>query len=86
MTYREYTRDDVARPAFFQNVVYETNAKQLRYKDIKIDMLEATNEKVIYSIVEDGLKYGVFDIYDPPTEYKQILLHEEYSKFLTHHR
>ena len=65
MTYREFTADDLARPSFYQNIVYETSAKQLRFKETLIDVIEASNEKIVYTIVEDGLKTN-----DDPAENK----------------
>lgn len=56
MTYREFTTDDLARPSFYQNIVYETSAKQLRFKDTLIDVIEASNERIVYRVMEDGLK------------------------------
>jgi hypothetical protein len=61
MTYREFTRDLLARPSFFQNLVYETSAKEIRFKNIKISIIEVSNEKIVYRVVEDGLEGSVFD-------------------------
>lgn len=36
--YREYTPDNVARPAFFQNVTYQEDAKQIRFKDLRLNL------------------------------------------------
>jgi hypothetical protein len=55
MTYREYTSEDLARPAFYQDLVYESGSKEIRFKDTKILVYEATNEKIIYAVVSDGL-------------------------------
>jgi len=53
VTYREYTADDLARPAFFQNLVYESNKKRIRFKDTVIEIHEATNEKIVYTVISD---------------------------------
>ena len=53
INYREYTSDDVARPAFYQNLVYESKAEYIRFKNIRIRVHEATNEKIIYTIERD---------------------------------
>lgn len=58
-TYKEYALNDFARPAFFQNLVFETKAKQIRYKNTKIDIIKADNEKIEYRVVDDGLKTEV---------------------------
>ena len=56
ITYREYTGDDRARPAFFQNLTYNADAKQIRFKDFLIQIHDVTNEKITYTILEDGLR------------------------------
>ena len=56
MTYREYTGDDLARPAFFQSLTYKADAKQIRFKDYLIQIHDVTNEKITYTILEDGLR------------------------------
>jgi hypothetical protein len=55
VTYREYTGDDLARPAFYQNLVYESSNRRIRFKDIVIEIHEATNEKIVYTVISDGL-------------------------------
>lgn len=55
-TYREYSSDDLARPAFFQNLTYQANAKQIRFKDFVIQIHNVTNEQITYTVLEDGLK------------------------------
>lgn len=58
-TYREYTSGDVARSAFFQNLVFETSAKQIRFKNTKINVIKVDNEKIEYIVESDGLESGV---------------------------
>ena len=53
INYREYTSDDVARPAFYQNLVYESKAEYIRFKNIRIRVHESTNEKIVYTIERD---------------------------------
>lgn len=55
-TYREYSPDDMARPAFFQNITYRADAKQLRFKEFVIKLHDVSNEKITYTVLEDGLK------------------------------
>ena len=55
-TYREFTAEDLARPAFFQNLTYQANAKQIRFKDFVIQIHNVSNEQITYTIIEDGLK------------------------------
>ena len=54
--YKEYTVKDLARPSFFQNLTYQPNAKQIRFKDFLIQIHNVTNEQITYTILEDGLK------------------------------
>jgi hypothetical protein len=60
ITYREFTRDNLARPAFFQNLIYETSAKEIRFKNFKVVVIDSTNEKITYKIIEDKLEDVVF--------------------------
>jgi hypothetical protein len=53
INYREYTSADVARPAFYQNLVYESKAEYIRFKNIRIRVHEATSEKIVYTIERD---------------------------------
>jgi len=55
-TYKEYSSSDLARPAFFQNLTYQANAKQIRFKDFLIQIHNVTNEQITYTVLEDGLK------------------------------
>jgi hypothetical protein len=55
VTYREYTSEDLARPGFYQNLVYESSKKRIRFKDTVIEIHEATNEKIVYTVISDGL-------------------------------
>ncbi|SPD72843.1 hypothetical protein PITCH_A1570001 [uncultured Desulfobacterium sp.] len=55
LTYREYTGNDLARPAFYQNLTYQPDAKQIRFKDFVIQIHDATNEKITYTVISDGL-------------------------------
>ena len=54
ITYKEY-KNDIARPAFFQNITYDlNNSKIIRYKNIKIQIFEASNSQIRYAVLEDG--------------------------------
>ena len=55
ITYREYTADDLARPGFYQNLVYESKRSRIRFKETVIEIHEATNEKIVYTVISDGL-------------------------------
>lgn len=53
ITYREYTGDDMARPAFFQNLTYSLKQKQIRFKNLLIEVISADNEKIVFKVLED---------------------------------
>lgn len=55
-TYKEFTADNLARPAFFQNLTYQANANQFRFKEFVIQVHDVSNESITYSILEDGTK------------------------------
>jgi len=55
VTYREYTPDNIARPAFTQNLVYENKSEIIRFRNIVIRVHEVTSEKIVYTVIEDGL-------------------------------
>ncbi len=57
MTYREFTPDDLAKPAFYQNLIYQADAKQIRFKYILIQLEQVSNEKIVFSVVSDGLTH-----------------------------
>jgi hypothetical protein len=54
ITYREYTSNDLAKPAFYQNVIYEAGQSQIRFRDTVIRVHEATNERIMYTVTADG--------------------------------
>ncbi len=55
ISYREYTNDNLARPAFYQDVVYESDVDQIRFRDTVFKVHQVTNEKIIFTVVSDGL-------------------------------
>lgn len=56
ITYREYTGNDYARPAFYQSLTYNADAKQIRFKEFLIQIHNVTNENITYTVLEDGLR------------------------------
>lgn len=53
ISYREY-KDDFARPAFNQELVYNLDqSKTIRYKNFRIRIENATNEEITYTVLED---------------------------------
>lgn len=55
LLYREYTSDNLARPAFTQPLTYAPEASTLRFREIAIRVVEATNEGIRYVVEQDGL-------------------------------
>lgn len=53
--YREYTPENMARPAFYQNLTYPIDSDVIRFKEIKIKINEITNESISYVVLNDGL-------------------------------
>lgn len=56
LLYREYTSDNIARVAFYQNLTYPIDSKIIRFKKIKIEVHKISNESIEYTVIEDGLK------------------------------
>lgn len=56
--YREFI-NDFARNSFYQNLTYNLKeSKEISYKSLKIEILEATNSSISYIVKEDeGLKW-----------------------------
>ena len=45
ITYREFTSDDLAKTAFYQDLVYEVGKEKIRYNNTVLQIHEVTNEK-----------------------------------------
>lgn len=54
LTYREYTSENMARSAFFQDLVYEKGQGQIRFRDTVLAVHEATNQEIVYTVISDG--------------------------------
>jgi hypothetical protein len=54
LLYREYTPENMARSAFFQNLTYPIDSKFIRFKQVKIKIDQIDNEKIIFTVLEDG--------------------------------
>jgi hypothetical protein len=52
--YREYTAEDLARPAFSQQLVYSLATRSIRFRDIQIEVASADNEAIHYTVLADG--------------------------------
>jgi hypothetical protein len=55
ISYREYTSKDMARPAFYQNLVYEVGKEKIRFKDTVIKIHSINSEQIVYTVLSDGL-------------------------------
>jgi hypothetical protein len=55
ITYREYTKDDLARPSFFQNLTYLKTKKQIRFRNLLIEVHSIDNERIVYSVLKDTI-------------------------------
>jgi hypothetical protein len=55
LSYREYTPDDLARPAFSQEIAYAPDSATIRFRDVVIAVESVDNEKIVYSVLSDGL-------------------------------
>lgn len=53
LTYREYTANDIARPAFQQNLSYDAGAKEFRFKNYLFELISATNEKIEIKVLSE---------------------------------
>lgn len=56
ITYREYTDENLARPAFYQNLTYQKDRNQFRFKNTVIKVFEVDNDKLVFAVIEDGLQ------------------------------
>lgn len=55
LLYREYTPEDMARPAFTQNLTYDRASPSIRFRELQLRVLEASNERLRYVVEADGL-------------------------------
>ena len=55
LKYREYTRDGLAREAFFQDLRYDKENEIIRFKQIKLKIHEANSEHIVFTVIDDGL-------------------------------
>lgn len=55
LLYREFTPDDMARPAFSQALTYDPTSTTLRFRDVVVRVIEASNEGMRYVVEADGL-------------------------------
>lgn len=53
LLYREYTADNLARPAFTQQLTYAAGSDVIRFRNIRIRVLNATSEQLRYVVESD---------------------------------
>lgn len=54
VSYREFV-DNMARPAFYQELNYDlSEGNDISFKSLKIKVLEATNSKISFQVIDDG--------------------------------
>lgn len=54
LLYREFTRDDLARPAFTQNLTYPQHAPLIRFRALAIKVLSADASQIRFVVEADG--------------------------------
>lgn len=54
LLYREYTQDNLVRPAFSQDLVYERDSSTIRFRNILVKVLQANGEQIRFAVIEDG--------------------------------
>lgn len=52
--YREYTSEDMARPAFSQDLTYPVTATTIRFRGLVIEVLELGSDSIRYKVVSRG--------------------------------
>ena len=53
LQYREFTDDNMARQAFFQDLTYPISAKQIRFKHIVLDVISVGSDRIEFRVVSD---------------------------------
>jgi hypothetical protein len=53
--YREYTANDMARPAFSQQLTYAKGSKTIRFRNIQLQVDSADNERIVFTVTADGM-------------------------------
>jgi hypothetical protein len=56
LLYREYTSDNMAKQAFYQNLSYPLDAKSIRFKNIVMSVENVSHEKIQYTVTQDNIK------------------------------
>ena len=51
--YREYSVDNLARPAFYQELSYPVSAKVLRFRNLEVQVTSVDAERIVYAVTKD---------------------------------
>jgi len=54
VAYREYSPDNLARPAFYQDLTYPIGAGKIRFRDLDIEVLSAKADRIVYRVLADA--------------------------------
>jgi hypothetical protein len=54
LQYREYTADDMARPAFSQDLSYPLTSKVIRFRKLVLEVDQVSDQGMTYRVVSDG--------------------------------
>lgn len=52
--YREYTQNDLVRPAFTQTLVYDVDGTSIRFRNLHMEVEEASSEQLRFTVIADG--------------------------------
>ena len=53
LTYREFSPNNLARSAFFQNLTYPVGSETIRFRDLRIQVHNADSERIEFTVLED---------------------------------
>ena len=53
LVYREYTGENVARSAFNQELTYEKSSKQIRFRNLLMQIERITNEEIDFTVINE---------------------------------
>ena len=56
LAYREYSREGLARAAFFQNLTYPAGARTIAFREFQIQVERADAEAITFRVLKDGLE------------------------------
>lgn len=55
LSYREYTPDDLAKPAFSQSLVYPLGSTSIRFRSLQLTIHDVTSERITFTVVAANL-------------------------------